>query len=86
MKKQISVLALGLSLVVGAALAGCSAGGGQSASGNKSAPNASQEPAPAAKSGPQVFRANLTSEPSTADPGLAKDATSGASFAPPLTA
>ncbi|CAM5780453.1 MULTISPECIES: peptide ABC transporter substrate-binding protein [Brevibacillus] len=78
MKKQISVLALGLSLVVGAALAGCSAGGGQSASGNKSAPNASQEPAPAAKSGPQVFRANLTSEPSTADPGLAKDATSGA--------
>ncbi|EAO7496400.1 peptide ABC transporter substrate-binding protein, partial [Salmonella enterica] len=25
----------------------------------------------------QVFRANLTSEPSTADPGLAKDATSG---------
>lgn len=76
MKKKVSLFA-GLLLVVGTVLAGCS-GGAQ--------PSASTSPkqetgAPAAQTEekkPQVFRANLTSEPSTVDPGLAKDATSGA--------
>ncbi|MEJ8547584.1 peptide ABC transporter substrate-binding protein [Brevibacillus borstelensis] len=78
MKKQISILALGLSLAISAALAGCATGGGPSAAGTEPASDASQGAAPAPKAGPQLFRANLTSEPSTADPGLAKDATSGA--------
>lgn len=74
--KKLSAMMLGLSLIVGAALTGCSTGGTQTATPEQAAGN-TQGAAPAANV-PQIFRANLTSEPSTADPGLAKDATSGA--------
>ncbi|USG66314.1 peptide ABC transporter substrate-binding protein [Brevibacillus ruminantium] len=74
--KKLSAMTLGLSLVISAALAGCGGSGGQSAPADKPATGTSQA-APEKKKGPQIFRANLTSEPSTADPGLAKDATSG---------
>ncbi|QRG68131.1 peptide ABC transporter substrate-binding protein [Brevibacillus choshinensis] len=73
MKKRVSMLA-GLTLLVGTVLAGCSGGGQPSAT----EPSKQETAAPADEKKPQVFRANLTSEPSTADPGLAKDATSGA--------
>ncbi|KQL43451.1 ABC transporter substrate-binding protein [Brevibacillus choshinensis] len=76
MKKKVSLFA-GLLLVVGTVLAACSGGAQPSAS----TPPKQETGAPAAQTAekkPQVFRANLTSEPSTADPGLAKDATSGA--------
>ncbi|MDF2679741.1 MAG: transporter substrate-binding protein [Brevibacillus sp.] len=76
MRKKVSLFA-GLLLVVGTVLAGCSGGAQPSAS----TPPKQETAAPAApteEKKPQVFRANLTSEPSTADPGLAKDATSGA--------
>lgn len=76
MKKNISMLA-GITLLVGTILAGCT-GGGQAPTtqpGAVQTPEAAA-PAPASKV-EQIFRANLTSEPSTADPGLAKDATSG---------
>jgi len=76
MKKKISMLA-GLTLLVGTILAGCSGGGGQTTAPVQ--PGEIKQETPAAPSDvEQLFRANLTSEPSTADPGLAKDATSGA--------
>ncbi|MEJ8547582.1 peptide ABC transporter substrate-binding protein [Brevibacillus borstelensis] len=77
MKKRISALVAGMVLVLTTALAGCSGGGGQS-SGTQQHPSAGQtnESTPTSAS-PSVFRANLHSEPSTADPGLAKDTTSG---------
>lgn len=73
-------LFLGTMLVVGSVLAGCSAGA-PPAGQTTTAPPAQGATTPAqqpADTKPQVFRANITSEPSTADPGLAKDATSGA--------
>ncbi|WP_232699905.1 peptide ABC transporter substrate-binding protein [Brevibacillus daliensis] len=71
MKKNIFVLMSSV-LVLGAALAGCG--------GNSTAP-APTEPGKAAeapKGDPKVVKINLHSEPPTADPGLAEDATSGA--------
>jgi len=76
MKKKISILA-GLVLLVGSILAGCSGGGGQTTAPVQ--PGEIKQETPGASSNvEQLFRANLTSEPATADPGLAKDATSGA--------
>ncbi|TGV10835.1 peptide ABC transporter substrate-binding protein, partial [Mesorhizobium sp. M00.F.Ca.ET.186.01.1.1] len=77
MNKTFKLL-FGVSLVAGSILAGCS--GNQTAA-PPSAPagqKAGEAKQTASAGKPQVFRANLTSEPSTADPGLAKDATSGA--------
>lgn len=76
MKKKISILA-GLVLLVGTILAGCSGGGGQTTAPVQPG-ETKQETAAPGSDVEQLFRANLTSEPSTADPGLAKDATSGA--------
>jgi oligopeptide transport system substrate-binding protein len=74
MKKNIFV-AMSSILVLGAALAGC--GGNQAQSDN---PNqgGSQAAESAAKTGPQVLKWNLHSEPPTADPGLSEDTTSAA--------
>ncbi|WP_281869287.1 peptide ABC transporter substrate-binding protein [Brevibacillus parabrevis] len=77
MNKTFKLL-FGVSLVAGSILAGCS---GNQAAAPPSAPaeqKAGEAKQTASAGKPQVFRANLTSEPSTADPGLAKDATSGA--------
>ncbi|RNB81436.1 peptide ABC transporter substrate-binding protein [Brevibacillus nitrificans] len=76
MKKKMHKLA-GLLLLVGTLVAGCS-GGAQPSAVQPSQQESGAPAAPTADPASQVFRANLTSEPSTADPGLAKDATSGA--------
>ncbi|WP_277613434.1 peptide ABC transporter substrate-binding protein [Brevibacillus humidisoli] len=79
MKKSVFALVSSV-LVLGTALAGCG-GGDQSASqGNNSGGDTTQQEQPAAGESdkPQVLRANLHSEPPTADPGLAEDSTSGA--------
>ncbi|MGD8192653.1 peptide ABC transporter substrate-binding protein [Brevibacillus ginsengisoli] len=64
---------LSSTLVLGAALAGCS--------GNTAAPTTQKNTEPTANQGAtssqKVFRANLHSEPPTADPGIAEDSTSG---------
>ncbi len=76
MKRNLKLL-LGAMLVAGSLLAGCST----STQPSTTTPSAEGTAAPAEKPAnakPQVFRANIVSEPSTADPGLAKDATSGA--------
>lgn len=75
MKKNISMLA-GIALLAGTILAGCT-GGGQAPTTQPAGEGTTQEAAAPASNVEQIFRANLTSEPSTADPGLAKDATSG---------
>jgi oligopeptide transport system substrate-binding protein len=75
MKKMAAIL-VGLSLVLSTVLAGC-VGGGPTAAPQKPSGEAKQG-APNGAKKEQVFRANLHSEPSTADPGLAKDSTSGA--------
>lgn len=67
---------VGLTLVVGSLLAGC--GGSPTSTAPAAAPAGEASSGAPASTKPQVFRANLTSEPSTADPGLAKDTTSGA--------
>lgn len=69
LKKNVFVLVSSV-LVLGAAMAGCS--GGQVAVDGK------DQPAEQQKSGPQVLKLNLHSEPPTGDPGLASDTTSGA--------
>lgn len=66
----------GLLLLIGALVAGCSSGG-QQATPTPEKQETAAPATPAAEKKQQVFRANLTSEPTTADPGLAKDATSG---------
>ncbi|RNB55678.1 peptide ABC transporter substrate-binding protein [Brevibacillus gelatini] len=74
MKRNVKLF-IAMSLAAGNILAGC----GGSTPSDEPAKQQAGEAAPATASNkPQVFRANLTSEPSTADPGLAKDATSGA--------
>lgn len=62
-------------LLLGTALAGC---GGNSAAPTSQSNSNNQPTAEAqASTGPKVFKANLHSEPPTADPGIAEDATSG---------
>ncbi|CAM5780468.1 peptide ABC transporter substrate-binding protein [Brevibacillus borstelensis] len=79
MKKRIGALLTGMVLVLTTVLAGCTGGGGESADTGQPQPSAGQtnQNTPAPSTEPSVFRANLHSEPSTADPGLAKDTTSG---------
>lgn len=79
MKKRIGALVVSMALVLTTVLAGCTGGGGQSADTGQPQPSAGQtnQNTPAPSTEPSVFRANLHSEPSTADPGLAKDTTSG---------
>ncbi|MFY0544530.1 peptide ABC transporter substrate-binding protein [Brevibacillus sp. H7] len=71
MKKNIFV-AMSSILVLGAALAGC--GGDKPA--DSAAGNSQQTSSDS--TGPKVLKLNLHSEPPTADPGIAEDASSGA--------
>lgn len=64
---------LSSALVLSVALAGCGGNSAAPTTQNNTQPTADQ----AAQAGPKVFRANLHSEPPTADPGIAEDATSG---------
>ncbi|ATF10981.1 peptide ABC transporter substrate-binding protein [Brevibacillus sp. HB1.4B] len=76
MKRNLKLF-LGAMLVAGSVLAGCST----STQPSTTTPPTEGTAAPAEKSAnakPQLFRANIMSEPATADPGLAKDATAGA--------
>lgn len=77
MKKftKITITLLSAALVLGAALVGCSS---NTASPTAQQNNGQSTSAQAPSSAPKVFRANLHSEPPTADPGIAEDATSGA--------
>ncbi|MGG4452533.1 peptide ABC transporter substrate-binding protein [Brevibacillus porteri] len=76
MKRNLKLF-LGAMLVAGSVLAGCSTGTQPSTTTPPTVGTAAPAEKPAnAKS--QLFRANIMSEPATADPGLAKDATAGA--------
>ncbi|WP_305883389.1 peptide ABC transporter substrate-binding protein [Brevibacillus ruminantium] len=78
MKRQAAPLIVGLALITATVLGGCTGGSSTSTAQpppdqtGQTSTNAVQQPKT-----PSVFRANLHSEPSTIDPGLAKDNTSG---------
>lgn len=72
MKKSIFALVSSV-VLLGSALAGC----GSSSSTPAGSEQNSSTPAATESKGPKVFRMNIHSEPSTADPGIAEDSTSG---------
>lgn len=77
MKKQVAPLLIGLTLVFATILAGCTGAGTSTTPPPDTQSGSPNVPAPPANQTPSVFRANLHSEPSTADPALATDNTSG---------
>ncbi|WP_312114509.1 peptide ABC transporter substrate-binding protein [Brevibacillus reuszeri] len=76
MRQKISIIT-GMIMIVGTILTGCAGGGQTQQQPQPNSPSPGGATQVAESKAPQIFRANLTSEPSTADPGLAKDATSG---------